>query len=81
MPLTKKVQQIGGSLGIALPKAIMDQHDFHQGTEVEIIDLPEGIFIAPVGRKSPSQNRRQRVAALISETVVTHRKTLEKLAK
>ena len=81
MPLVKKVQQIGGSLGVTLPKAIMDQHDLRQGSEVEIIDLAEGIFITPASPKNAARTRRQRVAALVAETVVTHRATLKKLAK
>jgi antitoxin component of MazEF toxin-antitoxin module len=79
MPLTKKLQAVGGSLGLVLPKPIADQYDLQLGSEVEIINLVEGVFIAPVKRGGVS--RRQRVAALVAETVVTHRRTLEKLAK
>jgi antitoxin component of MazEF toxin-antitoxin module len=80
MPLTKKVQAVGGSLGLVLPKPIADQHDLKLGSEVEIIDLVEGVFILPV-KKGAGRTKRQRVAALVAETVVTHRRTLEKLAK
>ena len=82
MPVTKKIQRLGGSLGVHFPKAILEQHDLRSGDEVELVDLMGCILIRPTSRKAKAAaSRREEFEKLAHEALVAHDASLRALAK
>ena len=48
-----KIIKIGNSRGIRLPKQIIDLYGLKEGTEVEIEEERNGIFLQPLQRSYP----------------------------
>ena len=47
MQKTTKLKQLGGSVAIVLPKAILDRFHLTAGDEVHVIETDEGLLLTP----------------------------------
>lgn len=47
MHKTLKLKQLGGSVAVVLPKAILDRFHLTAGDEVHVIETDEGLLLTP----------------------------------
>jgi len=45
--LKTAVRRVGNSLGITLPKTIVDNYHLNDGDELHLIETPEGVVLTP----------------------------------
>lgn len=69
------VRKVGNSLGITLPKTIIDNYHLHEGDELHLIQTDEGIIITPLNP------RFSEWAEAYEKTNKKYRNTLHKLAR
>jgi antitoxin component of MazEF toxin-antitoxin module len=74
--ISKKLSQIGNSLGLVIDKPILDLLSIDRETELEIRTDGESLIISP--RRSA---RQKRVSEAVKRTMKNHDATLRKLAK
>jgi len=70
-----KVTQIGNSLGVVLPKEIVDRLGITRGQQLSVSETANGIELSPYG---PEFNEKMRLA---EEIMDRYRDTLRELAK
>lgn len=69
------VRKVGNSLGITLPKTIVDNYHLTEGDELHLIETNEGIILTPFDPKFADW------AEAYERTNKKYRNTLHKLAK
>ncbi len=69
------VRKVGNSLGITLPKTIVDNYHLTEGDELHLIETNEGIILTPFDPQFTDW------AAAYERTNKKYRNTLHKLAK
>lgn len=45
--LKTAVRRVGNSLGITLPKSILEQYHLNEGDELHLIETPDGVILSP----------------------------------
>jgi antitoxin MazE len=69
------VRKVGNSLGITLPKTIVDNYHLSEGDELHLIETKEGIILTPLNPKFSAW------AEAYERTNKKFRNTLHQLAK
>jgi putative addiction module antidote len=72
---TLKITQIGNSLGLILPKEIVDRLHLEKGETVSVVETPQGIEITPF---DPDFDRKLEAARKVTKR---YRNALRELAK
>ena len=75
MSVEAKVTQVGSSLGVVLPKSVLERLKVSKGDHLHVVETPTGIVRTPLGPKAQEQLK------LMDEVIVEYRETLEVLAK
>lgn len=75
MAVEVKVTQVGSSLGVVLPKYLLERLKIGKGDQLHIVETPTGILLTPLDPKVQEQIRA------MDEVFVEYRETLEALAK
>jgi putative addiction module antidote len=70
-----KVTQVGSSLGVVLPKYVLERLKVGKGDHLHVIETPTGIVLTPLDPAVQEQIRA------MDEVFVDYRETLEALAK
>lgn len=73
--LKTAVRRVGNSLGITLPKTIVDTYCLHEGDELHLIETEDGVMLTPF---SPGFAQWAKV---YEKTHKRYRNTLRALAK
>ncbi|MDI6803793.1 MAG: AbrB/MazE/SpoVT family DNA-binding domain-containing protein [Bacteroidota bacterium] len=73
--LKTAIRRVGNSLGITLPKTIIDNYHLDEGDEINIIETEEGIVLSPYNPKFSEW------VDAFERTNKKYRNTLNKLAK
>ncbi len=69
------VRRVGNSLGITLPKTIVDNYHLNEGDELHLVETDEGIVLTPFNPKFTAW------AKAYERTNRKYRNTLKALAK
>jgi putative addiction module antidote len=72
---TLKITQIGNSLGLILPREIVDRLRLEKGETVSVVETPQGIEITPF---DPDFDRKLEAARKVTKR---YRNALRELAK
>jgi putative addiction module antidote len=72
---TLKITQVGNSLGVILPREIVDRLRLVKGEEVSVVETPNGIEITPF---DPEFDKKLEAARKVSRR---YRNALRELAK
>ena len=72
---TLKITQVGNSLGVILPREIVDRLRLVKGEEVSVVETPNGIEITPF---DPEFDKKLEAARRVSRR---YRNALRELAK
>ena len=72
---TLKITQVGNSLGVILPREIVDRLRLVKGEEVSVVETPNGIEITPF---DPEFDKKVEAARKVSRR---YRNALRELAK
>ena len=72
---TRKITQVGNSLGVILPREIVDRLRLVKGEEVSVVETPNGIEITPF---DPEFDKKLEAARKVSRR---YRNALRELAK
>jgi len=75
MPIEVKVTQVGSSLGVVLPKYVLERLKVGKGDQLHVVETPTGIILTPLDPKVQEQLRA------MDEVFGEYRETLEALAK
>jgi putative addiction module antidote len=75
MTVELKVTQVGSSLGVALPKSILERLKVGKGDHLHVIETPTGIVLTPLDPEVQDQLKA------MDEVIGEYRETLEALAK
>jgi putative addiction module antidote len=75
MSVELKVTQVGSSLGVALPKQILERLKVSKGDHLHVVETPTGIILTPLDPEMQEQLRA------MDEVIVEYRETLEALSK
>ena len=75
MSIEVKVTQVGSSLGVVLPKYVLERLKVGKGDQLHVIETPTGVILTPLDPKMQAQIRA------MDEVLVEYRETLEALAK
>ena len=75
MSVEVKVTQVGSSLGVVLPKYVLERLKVGKGDRLHVIETPSGIVLTPLDPEVQGQLRA------MDEVIVEYRETLEALAK
>lgn len=70
-----KVTQIGSSLGVVLPKAVLERLKVGRGDRLHVVETPTGIVLTPLDPDIQEQLKA------MDEVIVGYRETLEALSK
>ena len=73
--LKTAVRRVGNSLGITLPKTIVDNYRLTVGDELHIVETDDGVILTPFDPKF------QQWASAYEKTTKRYRNTLKALAK
>lgn len=73
--LKTAVRRVGNSLGITLPKTIVDNYHLNEGDELHLIETEEGVVLTPFSPKFADWARAY------ERTSRKYRNTLKALAK
>lgn len=73
--LRTSVRRVGNSLGITLPKTIVDNYHLSEGDELHLIETDEGVVLTPFNPKFAAW------AKVYERTNKRYRNTLKALAK
>jgi antitoxin component of MazEF toxin-antitoxin module len=76
MAVVKKLMRMGGSKGVVLPQAFLQQLDLPETDEVELTLTAEGVLIAPHRYATREEARASR-----RRMIDKHRASLERLGK
>ena len=69
------VRRVGNSLGITLPKTIVDNYHHNEGDELHLVEIDEGVVLTPFNPKFAEW------AKAYERTNRKYRNTLKALAK
>jgi len=69
------VRRVGNSLGITLPKIIVDNYHLNEGDELHLVEIDEGVVLTPFNPKFAEW------AKAYERTNRKYRNTLKALAK
>ena len=75
MSVEVKVTQVGSSLGVVLPKYLLERLKVAKGDHLHVVETPTGIILTPLDPEVQEQLRA------MDEVIVEYRETLEALAK
>lgn len=75
MSVEVKVTQVGSSLGVVLPKSVLDRLKVTKGDQLHVVETPTGIVLTPLDPKVQEQLK------LMDEVIGDYRETLEALAR
>ncbi len=75
MSIEVKVTQVGSSLGVVLPKHVLERLKVNKGDHLHVVETPSGIVLTPLDPGVQEQLRA------MDEVIVEYRETLEALAK
>ena len=75
MAETTKVRRFGGSLGLIIPKSIVDSLALEEGDELFVTNTPEGLQVTPYDPEFAAAMEDAR------EFMRTHRNAFRELAK
>jgi len=75
MSVELKVTQVGSSLGVVLPKQILDRLKVGKGDRLHVVETPTGIVLTPLDPEMQEQLKA------MDEIIVEYRETLEALSK
>jgi putative addiction module antidote len=75
MSVEVKITQVGSSLGVVLPRSVLDRLRVDKGDHLHIIETPSGFVLTPLDPKVQAQLR------LMDEVIVEYRETLEALSR
>ena len=73
--LKTAVRRVGNSLGITLPKTIVENYHLHEGDELHLVETDEGVVLTPFNPKFTAW------AKAYERTNKRFRNTLNALAK
>lgn len=73
--LKTAVRRVGNSLGITLPKTIVDNYHLNEGDQLHIVEIDEGLVLTPFNPKFAEW------ASSYERTNRKYRNTLKALAK
>ena len=73
--LKTAVRRVGNSLGITLPKTIIDNYHLNEGDELHLVETDEGVMLTPFNPKFKDW------AISYERTNKRYRNTLKALAK
>ena len=73
--LKTAVRRVGNSLGITLPKTIVDNYHLNEGDELHLVETDEGVVLSPFNPKFAEW------AEVYDRTNKRFRNTLKALAK
>ena len=75
MTKQRKIRRVGNSLGLTLPKEMLDDLHLGDGAEVTVVRTPDGILVRP------SDPTFDRAMAVYREGAEQYRNALRELAK
>ncbi|MGO4386877.1 AbrB/MazE/SpoVT family DNA-binding domain-containing protein [Microvirga sp. 2YAF29] len=75
MSVEVKVTQVGSSLGVVLPKSVLERLKVGKGDHLHVVETPSGIVLTPLDPEIQEQLRA------MDEVIVEYRETLEALSK
>jgi len=75
MSVELKVTQVGSSLGVALPKQILERLKVGKGDHLHVVETPTGIILTPLDPEMQEQLKA------MDEVIVEYRETLDALSK
>ena len=75
MSVEVKVTQVGSSLGVVLPRSVLERLKVGKGDHLHVVETPTGIVLTPLDPGVQEQLK------LMDEVIVEYRETLEALAK
>lgn len=75
MSVEVKVTQVGSSLGVVLPKSVLERLKVTKGDHLHIVETPSGFVLTPLDPKVQEQLRA------MDEVLVEYRETLEALSR
>ena len=73
--LKTSIRRVGNSLGITLPKTIVESYHLNEGDEIHLIETDDGLFLTPFDPKFAEW------AKAYEKTNKRYRNTLRALAK
>lgn len=73
--LKTSVRRVGNSLGITLPKTIVDNYHLHEGDELHLVETDDGVVLTPFNPKFAEW------AKTYERTNLKFKNTLKALAK
>jgi putative addiction module antidote len=75
MTVEVKVIQVGSSLGVVLPKSVLERLKVGKGDHLHVIETSAGIVLTPLDPDTQEQLK------VMDEVIVEYRETLEALSK
>jgi putative addiction module antidote len=75
MAVEVKITQVGSSLGVVLPRSVLERLKVGKGDHLHVVETPSGFILTPLDPKVQAQLR------LMDEVVVEYRETLEALSR
>lgn len=75
MSVELKVTQVGSSLGVVLPKQILERLKVGKGDRLHVVETSAGIILTPLDPEMQEQLKA------MDEVIVEYRETLEALSK
>jgi putative addiction module antidote len=75
MTVELKVTQIGSSLGVVLPRSLLERLKVGKGDHLHVVETPSGIVLTPLDPEVQEQ------LEAMDEVIGEYRETLEALSK
>lgn len=75
MSVGVKVAQVGSSLGVVLPRSVLDRLKVGKGDPLHVVETPTGIVLTPL---DPGMQEQLKA---MDEVIVGYRETLDTLSK
>lgn len=75
MSVEVKVTQVGSSLGVVLPKSLLERLKVGKGDHLHVVETPTGLVLTPLDPEVQAQLQA------MDEVIVEYRETLEALSK
>jgi putative addiction module antidote len=75
MSVEVKVTQVGSSLGVILPKSLLERLKVGKGDHLHVVETPTGLVLTPLDPEVQAQLQA------MDEVIVEYRETLEALSK
>ncbi|MDF2813339.1 MAG: transcriptional regulator [Microvirga sp.] len=75
MSVEVKVTQVGSSLGVVLPKSLLERLKVGKGDHLHVVETPTGLVLTPLDPEVQAQLQA------MDKVIVEYRETLEALSK